>query len=147
MLLFKPQPVLKAPWKMCRLQLPRSVSLLNFASSISFFTTSKNFKLTLHHSLKFEDSLRDQALKDHQERTSKDVVHEVLQKICRSTVWKKNMLFQKRTCYLFDKLSQNLTMFTLHSCTTLLRLSSKLIECHSSKFLWKMVPVQNLNVH
>ena len=60
---------------------------------------------------------------------------------------KKNMLFQKRTCTLFDKLSQNLTMFTLHSCTTLLRLSSKLIECHSSKFLWKMVPVQNLNVH
>ena len=53
---------------------------------------------------------------------------------------KKNMLFQKRTCTLFDKLSQNLTiMFILHSCTTTMTpqgfYSKSLL--HAMHFAWE----------
>ena len=115
--------------------------LLDVSLFFSFFKNSDLFLDVLHFD--YDSSrllLPDQALKDHQERTSKDVVHEVIQKICRSTVWKKNMLFQKRTCTLFHKLSQNLTiMFILHSCTTTMTpqgfYSKSLL--HAMHFAWE----------
>ena len=53
---------------------------------------------------------------------------------------KKIMLFQKRTCTLFHKLSQNLTiMFILHSCTTTMTpqgfYSKSLL--HAMHFAWE----------
>ena len=55
----------------------------------------------------------------------------------------KNMLFQNRTCTVFDRLSQNLMRMPIwHSCTALFKLSSKLIEYHSEA----AVPHFNISV-